>query len=322
MRISLLEGNNKPRGSSRRGNRRRNRTLDAAISQPWRRSRPKTSGSHTSPRRSRAEPEIRAEIPSDSSPIRIPGWLVVSLKKVRWSSASVLIVLLGLLVFASVDRRFFVYEAQVIGSHHLQSTAIYEASGIHEQNIFWINPQAVSQRIGQLDGIRAVQVHCALPAKVIVEVEEREPTALLRSTGQGRDLWLDEDGTVLPYHGDPTADHTVFIIDRSNQVLQVGDQVKPVYLVRWAQQIAAAVPGVRLFYYHPDRGLSFSSATEDREWMVYVGDGNDLPRKLQALGAVTEYLMAENIRPTAVDVRSPTRPVFTLLDSGVGRGSQ
>lgn len=322
MRISILERNDRRKAPRRRRRGRRHRTLETAISQPLRQPGRKAASRPAPSRRSRAEPPPQPRAAAPTVQIQVPEWLVKGVKRLNWPSILILAVLIGLLVYASVDRRFFIYEAQILGSRHLPAEAIYARAGIHEQNIFWVNPRTVSQQVGQLDGIKAVKVRCALPARVTIEVEERQPAALLRSTSQGRDWWLDEEGLVLPYHGDPMAGDAVFIIDRSGQELAPGARVEPQNLIWWVRQIAASVPGVRLFYYHPDKGLSFSDAAQDHDWLVYIGNGEDLPRKLRALDVVTDYLIANDIHPLSVDVRWPTRPVYRLPDGAAGQGSQ
>jgi len=63
-------------------------------------------------------------------------------------------------------------------------------------------------------------VSCSLPAHVSIAVEEREPAVMWRLLVQVRDWWLDEEGVVLPYHGDVS--NTVFVVDSSTPQLQKG----------------------------------------------------------------------------------------------------
>jgi len=224
------------------------------------------------------------------------------------------LLLLGLLVatgvYGSTDARFFVYQAGVIGAQHLSAEGIYQAAEIHEQNIFWVDPAAVAQRIARLDGVKVARVRCELPAVVTIEVEERQPKLMWRTVSQGRDWWLDEEGMVLPYHGDAQAAETLFVVDSSQRELDFGQEIQPEGIVASVIQLAAALPQSRIFFYDAERGLSFTQKGEGAEWPVYVGSSEDLERKIQVMQTLTAYLEANGIKPRYVDVRWAAHPVY------------
>jgi hypothetical protein len=222
----------------------------------------------------------------------------------------VLVALAWLAIYTSTDARFFVYDAQIVGGRHIGPESIYQAAGVHEQNIFWVNPQRVAEDIMQLEGVKSVNVHCELPARVTIEIEEREPVVMWRATTQQQDLWLDDEGRVLPYHGDVNSPEMVFVVDYGERHLQVGDAVEPEGIVQSTLQLDAALPGVKIFFYQPDRGLSFTHRVNGGEWPVYVGTADDLGRKIQVLQALTEYLLAQGVFPRYVDVRWAEHPVY------------
>jgi cell division septal protein FtsQ len=225
--------------------------------------------------------------------------------------------LIAALVYFSSAEQFFVYSAEISGQQRIGEETIYTTSGVHAQNIFWIRPQRVAEQIARLDGIKAVRVRCGLPARVRIEVTERVPILLWRAERQGRDWWLDEEGVVLPYHGELT--DTVFVIDKTDQNLRVGDRVEPEGIARSVRQLAGALPDIEVFYYLPDEGLSFRYAGSQGSWPVYIGSTEDLAKKLQVLQALTEYLAQERILPQYVDVRWPDYPVYGELGSKAER---
>ncbi len=238
-------------------------------------------------------------------------------RRSRWRSlmrrlpvAVVLVSLAWLAIYTSTDAKFFVYDAQIVGGRHTGAEAIYQAAGVHERNIFWVDPQQVAEDIMQLPGVKSVRVHCELPARVTIEVEEREPVVMWRATAQQQDLWLDKEGRVLPYHGDANSPEMVFVVDYGERNLQVGDSVEPEGTVQSTLQLDAALPGVKIFFYQPDRGLSFTHRVNGGEWPVYVGTADDLARKIQVLQALTEYLQDQGIYPRYVDVRWADHPVY------------
>lgn len=218
--------------------------------------------------------------------------------------------LIWLAIYTSTDARFFVYDAQIVGGRHTGPEAIYHAAGVHEQNIFWVDPQRVAEDIMQLQGVKSVSVRCELPARVTIEVEEREPVVMWRATAHEQDLWLDKEGKVLPYHGDVNSPEMVFVVDYGERHLQIGDSVEPKGIVESTLQLDAALPGVKIFYHQPNRGLSFTHRVNGGEWPVYVGTADDLARKIQVLQALTEYLLDQGIYPRYVDVRWAEHPVY------------
>jgi hypothetical protein len=226
----------------------------------------------------------------------------------RLPVAIFLVALVALFVYVSVTPDFFVSGATVLGNHHVAKDTVYQASGIDSQNIFWIQPRRVAEAIVQLHGIKTAHVRCRLPAQVTIEVTERQPVVLWRAEAQGNDWWLDEEGVVLPYHG--TVSDTVFVVDYSERPLSVGDRVEPEGIVTSVQQLASSLPEVSLFYYQPDRGLSFTQNTVHGSWPVFIGDSSDLPRKIQVLQALTEYFAKHKMRPSYVDLRWADYPVF------------
>lgn len=263
--------------------------------------------------RTRAERRRRAQRAAAASSVGL-------LQSIHWRTARwrllalvALAALIALIVYMSYDFSFFIYRGQtrIEGARFLQTGDIFAASGVNEQNIFWIDPAEVAGSVVALDGIRTARVRCnLLPALVTIEVEEREPVVMWRATSQGQDLWLDDAGVVLPYHGDVNSPDMVFVVDYGERQLQIGDRIEPEGIVQSVLQLAAALPGEQVYYYQPDRGLSFSHRVSTGEWPVYVGTSDDLARKIQVVQALTEYMLENNIRPRYIDVRWAERPVY------------
>jgi hypothetical protein len=318
MRISLVDRDQNEPGAGRKRNRRRrrrSRTFDSAIAPPQAKSK-RSSGSRSSPsRRKRGRLASRPEQRETSDRIS-------SRKGIRWRAVGIrlpaLLLIAGLiaaLVYLSADARFFVYAAEIVGNDHIASEQIYEQAGIHEQHIFWIEPEKVAQRVAQIEGVKAVRVRCSLPAQVTITIEERKPVMMWRILVQGQDLWLDEEGVVLPYHGDTESTNTIFVVDTSERQLRKGDQIQPKDIVSSVKRLAEALPDARVFFYQGDRGLNFSQELNGDTWPVYVGDGKDLAQKIQAVQALTGYFSANNIHPSFVDVRWPSLPVYGKPES-------
>jgi hypothetical protein len=194
----------------------------------------------------------------------------------------------------------------------MDATDIYVASGVDAQHILWIRPDEAASAVKQLDGIKSARVLCKLPSVVTIAVLERKPVVMWRAVGQGHDWWLDEDGVVLPFHGDPDAQETLFVVDSSSRHLAVGDYLEPAGTVESVVQLASALPGARVFFYREDKGLGFTQRANGDEWPVYVGTSDDIGSKIRVVEQISAYLAENGIHPSYVDVRWPERPVYGL----------
>lgn len=307
MRINLVD----PGTKRRKRRRKRSRTFETALAEP--RLRPGRQARKRAERPKRRPPRTRpqasrTDVAATTVEARHFPWRAVLR---RLPVALILAGLIAGLAYTSTAAEFFVYEAGIIGAKHLGAGAIYQAAGIHEQNIFWIRPHEVAERVGQLGGIKSVRVQCrVLPTRVTIEVVEREPVVLWRALSQEHDWWLDEEGWVLPYHGDPYSPQALFVVDSSERQLQAGERIEPEGAVQSVQQLAEALPGTQVFFYRADRGLSFNQQIDGGEWPVYVGTSQDLARKIQILQALNRYFASNSIQPRYVDVRWADHPVY------------
>jgi hypothetical protein len=73
------------------------------------------------------------------------------------------------------------------------------------------------------------------------------------------------------------------------------------------------LPEVRVIEYAPGTGLRFR---HPRGWMVYLGTGGDMPKKVGVLRAIEVEFAAEGVvQPTLVDLRFPDSPYYRLPDA-------
>jgi cell division septal protein FtsQ len=323
VRITLVEREAEARKQRQRGKKRtRYWGFEAAIAQPQVQARPQAKKRRAPAKRSTTRPQPRAKKREAevASSLRVAGRRRIVLA--RLCALSVLAASIGFAIYGSVDARFFVYQAQVSGARHVKADTIYQQAGVHEQNIFWIQPSEVAERILQIDGIKVAHVRCGLPASVSIEVEEREPVVMWRAQAQQRDWWLDEEGRVLPYPGDAQSPEMIFVVDSSQRSLEPKQSLQPAGLVRSVQQLTAALPGTQIFFYDGKRELSFIQKAGEDQWPVYIGTSDDLPRKIQVLQVLARYLLDNNIHPRYVDVRWADHPSYNVLGGSAAGESE
>jgi cell division septal protein FtsQ len=315
VRIDLLD---REKGQAKRRKRRkrwgRSRAFNSSITLPQ-------TGAQKGADRPKRPRGLRSRRPRTQNAQREPQPGTQVTRRIRWRLVLVrlpafliLVALLGLIVYATMDQTFYVYQAQILGARHLEAQTIYDAAQVDEHSIFWIQPQEVAERIVQLDGVKTVRVQCSLPAALTIKIEEREPAVMWRARSQETDWWLDEEGVVLPYHGDPNSPDMIFVVDSSPRSLQVGDYVTPEGIVQSVLKLASTLPSAKVFFYEKGRGLYFTQGLGTGEWPVYVGTSQDLSRKIQVVQTLTDYLVANNVHPRYLDVRWPEHPVYGKPD--------
>ena len=311
MRIDLVAQEQRQQGrQKRRKGRRGSRTFEESVmlTQPQRKRQPAKGRRSRRQREAAARQPAYAEAAEPSAARRRIRWGVLLR---RLPAALLLLGLIAAIVYTSTDGEFFVYEARVVGAHYVDAATIYQAAKVHEQNIFWIRPQQVAGRIAQLEGIKSVRVHCyLLPAEVKIEVEERKPVIMWRALKHQQDWWLDEEGMVLPYHGDPHSSDTIFVVGSGELQAEVGSILAPEGVTSSVLKLDSAMPETRIYFYDDDRGLSFTQELNGAQWPVYVGTSEHLWRKIQVVQALTAHFIERSIQPQYVDVRWAEYPVY------------
>lgn len=220
---------------------------------------------------------------------RVPGLMMVGL-------------LCYALFYLFTDARFFVFEAIIVGHNRVSAQEIYRQAQVEGQSIFFINRQDTSSRIEQLPNVKLAKVTCQLPARVQIEVVEREP-AYLWQVGQ-KVYWLDDEGVVMEPRG--KSPDTIMFLDADAQIRAPGSRIAP-EILEAAQELREWLPAEKVFQWSQSQGLSFKHRDG---YPVYLGQVTDLPEKLTTLHALAEDFASKDIRPEFVDLRFAGRPYY------------
>jgi len=73
---------------------------------------------------------------------------------------------------------------------------VYRQAGIDGYSVFFIDPATVRERLAELDHVYDARVRVRLPARVSIELTERQPTILYQI--QGNSWWIDDEGVIMP----------------------------------------------------------------------------------------------------------------------------
>jgi cell division septal protein FtsQ len=233
-------------------------------------------------------------------------------------------------LFTSYD--FYVYAADIRGNQRVATQDIYAASGIDQQNIFWVNPQRVADNVTTVPGVAKAKVVVRLPNRVTIDVQERTPLAVWQT--HNGDLWIDSEGAPMPTLGTrPTltlidanaaaadgssvavagAPGAAAITGTTSDTLTSSDamsvtaptvdtgawQLRPNVLAALIE-LHARRPDVTKVYYGVQEGLYFRAP---EGWLVYLGDSGDIAGRLALLKSAQSRIAARPEPPSVVDLR-------------------
>ena len=208
---------------------------------------------------------------------------------------------------------FYIYSAHIQGNRVLNPQEIYDASGVHSQSIFWVNPAQITRNIEQLPNIKRAEVYLTLPANLVIKVEERLPEVLWQTGEQV--WWIDNEGLFVPPRTEAGLnDGRLRIIDQDHATAQPRKQID-VALVHSAQMVHNQHPEIKTLYYSQHHGLSYLTA---EGWPIYLGASQNIAAKLLVGQAVQADLLARGVTPNFIDVRNPLRAIYEEKDADTG----
>jgi hypothetical protein len=246
------------------------------------------------------------------------GQAPISLRKSRWlhiglwTTVALAIAAGALALWLTWDSRFYVYDAEVVGTRQLSSGELFRASRLEGLHILWARSAAIeSHLLDEFPSLESVAVSCSLPSNCTISVVERQPRVLWND--QGELWWIDEEGTVFSAEdGEAGSDAANEAAGRwlvtgplpRGEDGNLDEQVRVALTELWAS--GADIPTE--FEYGPDRGLSF---TDRHGWRVIVGRGSGMDERLRALERLTTHLESRGVTPLLVDVRFPKAPYYS-----------
>jgi len=255
------------------------------------------------------------------------GQAPVSLNRVRWMQRGLWLLLAaaviggGLVLWLTVDARFYVYDAQIEGNRRLSQEEIFEASGLPGLHILWARSRTIESRILEaFPSLESVDASCHLPSECTISVVERRPRVLWNegAAGSGERWWIDEEGAIFLLRDEAASAAT-----------EAGSEHREDASGRWTvtgplprddedkldEQVRVALAGFwqsgrdlpTAFQYSPEQGLSF---VDEHGWRIIVGRGAGMARRLQVLELMVAHLESRGVTPRFVDVRFPEAPYY------------
>ena len=263
--------------------------------------KPSKQKSKKTKKRSKSKRDHAYEIARPSAKLATRS--LIGLGQIKEGALLSILLLVVLFLLSSqffVTYRFYIYDAEVQGNQFVGRDEIYNASGVHEFNIFWIKPKQVEAAIVRLPDVKEAKVTCRLPNRVRIEVVERR-TQIIWQRGETR-LGVDDLGAIIPLEGE--LEGMLLIQDLTTGPLRVGDQIEPEIVVS-ALELRRLLPETVALKYSEDKGLIF----HQWDYPVYFGTG-DMAGRIAILNALRQALEADGIQPEYVDVRFTESPSY------------
>ncbi len=223
---------------------------------------------------------------------------------VRWVGLGLAGICLALLIFIFASDYFYVLSINTVGVRYVDQDRMYAGSGLHGSHILWVNPARAAENLLQADpNIKHAEVKIVWPAKILVTIEEYEPTLLWQQGGA--ENWITSDGKVVTALAS-RPDLLPIIADAPAEPLAVGSSV-PAAAVEGAILLKALRTNIESLHYDPINGLSYQ---DGRGWRGYFGTGANMEHKLLVYETLVTDLETRGIHPQYVLVVDPESPVY------------
>jgi len=243
---------------------------------------------------------------------RAPSSTTSRWRRLRAILVAALAVIAGLALWLTLDARFYVYQADVVGTARLSCDQVFRASGLDGIHVLWVRPAEVEAGlIAALPSVELAQVACGLPAKCTIAVTERQPR--LAWDEDGHSWWIDAEGVVFDAGGTVQAEEA--LVDgwtvRGPLPREEDGRLDERVRVALAELWTAGGNVPSSLTYVPARGLTF---VDERGYRVILGQGPGMDERLRVLEWLQSDLEARGLAPRFVDVRFPDAPYYSLTN--------
>ncbi|RJQ43402.1 MAG: FtsQ-type POTRA domain-containing protein [Anaerolineaceae bacterium] len=255
----------------------------------------------------------------------------------RFLSAAIALASSFLLISAWRSADYRVSDIEVEGINRVTKEEITSILNIDQQRIFMLSPLTLEQAINEnFPELYNVRVSLSFPAKVTVHVEEREP--YLTWNYQGKNLWIDAEGYLLPGRGSADVSLTIdsneqppFYIPEESIILQGEKRLRKTVIAKGdddylalfkiyqkidpvtyqaIKELNQLLPEQGIILYDARRGLGWN---DSRGFQVYVGsDLQDITAKMNMIEEIVKTLTKANIQPTLISVEQINAPYYRL----------
>ena len=215
----------------------------------------------------------------------------------RWRLASIgiLIVSGSAFYYGMSNDAYFADSINLSGASFVPGEEIYQSTEVKGENVFWLDPSSVEQKIKEVPGILDANVEVNFPAAIYVQVVEQRPVMTWQQGGET--VWVDQEGVTFAARGDVPWLLPI-VVDDSDIPIETGIRI-PIDVVLGAERLKSLRPNIELLHYDPAQGLSYQ---DGRNWRGYFGTGSNMDTKLAVYETLVEQLMRDGVQPRSIYV--------------------
>ncbi len=309
-------------GSKSSAPKRRRKQSDAGRGNPpvmVRGNRVDNAAKRPKKKKKRVKRRYDVALPTPGVEVRLPALPTVQF---GWRLLSFLLVLLlgAALYYVFNSPTYRVHNVQIDGLARFSTETISRSMLVHNEQIFSVEPEKLEDRIvDTFPGIVFASVRIGFPARVEVEIEEREPILIWE---QGTTTqWVDAQGISFPQRGE--ADNLVRVVATASppapivleeestdeginalQVLMFPETVESIL------SLSEHVPDGSPIVFNNPHGFGWH---DPRGWVVYFGvqtASEEMEMKLAMYDAAVKRLKGEGIKPAMISVEYLHAPYY------------
>ena len=247
------------------------------------------------------------------------GWRLIS-------GAVFLLSLAAVISFSNLNT-FQVTAVNLKGAQRLSAEVILSQLDLAGKSIITLEPESIKDRVeANFPGISSAQVTVNLPARVTIQVEEREPIILWEQEGSSK--WIDAEGVLFPIFGEADISHRVIAVGDPPPGLEVFianidadtgefsqhlENTTPRTTADFVEAIISlttTVPEGSQLQYHPQFGLGWH---DPQGWMVYFGqDTTNIDSKLTEYQNILSELNQLGVTPALISLEFVHAPFYRM----------
>jgi len=198
---------------------------------------------------------------------------------------------------------FRLQEVEVRGNVRLTRAAILRQAALPDGSYLWaLSPRRITQRLQGLREVRSASVSLALPGRVLLEVHERQPVALVSGI-QGTWVEVDADGVLLGPAAGPQSLPRLKIaaLEASRGRIAPAPILLALKARQWLEpNLPAPATGYTL---DETRSISVETRFLGTPVVIKVGAVQGMDYKMHVLRALTDRLKSEGRPVVVIDLR-------------------
>jgi hypothetical protein len=248
-----------------------------------------------------------AELHLPALPVVRFGW--------RFLSGILVVLLVGLLYTLWNSPTYRVESASISGIQRLTTQEVNTVLNVAGSSIFAVEPERLKRELKEaFPELHDITIQASFPAKVVVEVVERQPVLAWK---QGSlTFWIDEDGVAFPPRGEAELTVTVEALDAPRLESEADGQVSESQvfldpgLIPSILSVGEFAPAQAILLYDREHGLGWR---DPQGWQVFLGlEAGGMETRLQVYEELVDHLTEQDIVPAMISVEYLDAPFYRM----------